>query len=142
MADLHSTFQHGFGSRSDMTDLGRQLHMEVHRALDQTRLHIALQKAVDNGRLHRRKAELYLTQAAALLAQLTSDMSLQDPGWQAERRGETDPVGQLRAAFTEFTRMRPEDERDYASIGRQAIETAHRMLAAVPPAPDTEETQR
>lgn len=124
---------HGFGDRSDTTDLGRSLHMDACRALDMTSLVIMLDKAVEAGRLHPRKAELYYEQAASLLAQLTSDMLLQDPGWQAEKAGQTSPVGQLRSAFEQFTRYRPEDERDYASIGHEAVRVAKRMLAAIPP---------
>lgn len=135
MPQLHTMHVPGFGGRSDTTDLGRQLQMDACRAINMISLKILLQKAVDEGRLHPRKAELYDMQAGALLAQLTSDMLLQDPGWQAEKAGQTSPVGQLRSAFIEFTRYRPEDERDYAAIGREIIALAHRMLAAIPPDP-------
>ena len=80
---LHTQFYHGISNRSDMTDLGRRLHFDTHRALDMTKIAIVLQEAVDAGRMHPRKAELYHAQASTLLAQLSSDMGHQDPGWQA-----------------------------------------------------------
>lgn len=141
MTKLHMPFYHGFGERSDMTNLGRNLHLDTCCALDMIRFAIALEKAVEAGRLHPRKAELYYSQAGALLAQVTSDMALQDPGWQAERDGQTDPVGQLRTAFEQFTRCRPENAADEAAIGREIMRVAPRMLAAIPPTYKRERTE-